>query len=174
MTDRICSICESVKKQKPLIHCITNPISINGCANVILSVGAKPIMAEHPKEVYEITDTAGALMLNLGNITDVRMESMLISLKRAKERGIPIILDVVGIACSDFRRKYALDLINTSMPSVIKGNYSEITVVFSRELREVLTAFTASEAGWVFCSPVFIFLTVALPFAISSSPRNTA
>ena len=69
---------------KKLIHCITNPISINQCANAILAVGAKPIMAEHPGEVAEITATADALLLNLGNITDARMEAMPISLKTAK------------------------------------------------------------------------------------------
>ena len=58
MTEKICKIRSSVAKQKPLIHCITNPISINGCANTILAVGARPIMAEHPKEVSEITETA--------------------------------------------------------------------------------------------------------------------
>ena len=74
MTDKLLNILEIVAKQKPIIHCITNPISINQCANVILSVGAKPIMAEHPKEVREITDEAKALMLNIGNITDARVK----------------------------------------------------------------------------------------------------
>ena len=60
--------------KNPLIHCITNPISINQCANAVLSAGARPIMAEHPLEVAEITATASALMLNIANITDVRME----------------------------------------------------------------------------------------------------
>lgn len=61
---------EAVISQAPLIHCITNPISINDCANVVLALGAKPIMAEHPKEVHEITAFAKALAVNLGNITD--------------------------------------------------------------------------------------------------------
>ncbi len=133
MKDKICSIRENVAKQKPLIHCITNPISINGCANTILCVGAKPIMAEHPEEVYEITDASNALMLNIGNITDARMESIKISLKRAKEKGIPVLLDVVGIACSKFRRKYVLELLKISIPSVIKGNYSEIAALHNAE-----------------------------------------
>ena len=60
-----------VREKQPLIHCITNPISINQCANVILAVGARPIMAEHPKEVAEISSGADALLLNLGNITDI-------------------------------------------------------------------------------------------------------
>ena len=133
MVNKICNIQEQVKINKPLIHCITNPISINGCANAILSVGAKPIMAEHPKEVCEITGTSDALMLNIGNITDIRMESILLSLKKASETGIPVLLDIVGIACSKFRREYVLKLLKTSVPSVIKGNYSEITALHNEE-----------------------------------------
>ncbi|MBE7015242.1 MAG: hydroxyethylthiazole kinase [Ruminococcaceae bacterium] len=126
MINRICDIREKVRLKKPLIHCITNPISINQCANAILSVGAKPIMAEHPMEVHEITATADALMLNIGNITDARLESIRISLETAKEKDIPVLLDVVGIACSGFRRRYIMDLLSLAMPDVIKGNYSEI------------------------------------------------
>ena len=133
MTDKIWDIREKVKSVKPLIHCITNPISINQCANAILSVGAKPIMAEHPKEVCEITDTADALMLNTGNITDARMESIMFSIGKAKEKDIPSLLDVVGIACSRLRREYVLDLLKTSVPSVIKGNYSEIVALQNRD-----------------------------------------
>ena len=69
-------ILTGLRERAPLIHCITNPISINQCANAILALGGRPIMAEHPREVEEITATAGALMLNLGNITDVRMDAM--------------------------------------------------------------------------------------------------
>ncbi len=126
MTDKIFHIREKIFRQKPLIHCITNPISINECANTILSVGAKPIMAEHPKEVCEITVSADALMLNIGNITDARMESIILSLKTAKERNIPVLLDIVGVACSNLRREYIQKLLKTGTPDVIKGNYSEI------------------------------------------------
>lgn len=129
MTEKIYNILENIKKQKPLIHCITNPISINGCANVILSVGARPIMAEHPREVCEITETSDALMLNIGNITDVRMESIELSNKTAKEKGIPTLLDAVGVACSRLRREYVIDLLGVAVPSVIKGNYSEIAAL---------------------------------------------
>ena len=57
-----------VREANPLIHCITNPISMHACANTILAVGGKPIMAEHPREVSEITATAGGLLLNLDGI----------------------------------------------------------------------------------------------------------
>lgn len=116
----------AVREKRPLIHCITNPISINLCANVILAAGARPIMAEHPAEVKEITETADALMLNLGSITDARMQSMEISLRAAKEKGIPVVLDAVGTACSTLRREFAARLLEIATPTVMKGNYSEI------------------------------------------------
>lgn len=131
------TIRNKVKETKPLIHCITNPISINQCANAILAVGARPMMAEHPKEVQEITKSADALLLNLGNITDVRMESMLISAKAAKQKGIPIVLDAVGVACSALRRDFASELLNVVKPTVIKGNYSEINALYHEAYRSV-------------------------------------
>ena len=126
----ITEIRKTLRERSPLIHCITNPISINQCANVILSTGARPMMAEHPEEAAVMTASAGAVMLNMGNITDVRKQSMLISAQTAKQKGIPFVLDVCGSACLTTRRDYALHLIDTSLPSVIKGNYSEITALF--------------------------------------------
>ena len=93
-------IMEAVPQKAPLIHCITNPISIHDCANVILASGARPIMAEHPEEVREITASAAALGLNLGNITDARRTSILLSGEEAARRGIPVILDLVGIGAA--------------------------------------------------------------------------
>ena len=102
---------DDVQHKHPLIHCITNPISINQCANAILAVGARPIMAEHPLEVREITKTADALLCNLGNITDARMESIKIALITAKEKEIPTVIDAVGIACSELRRNFLSELV---------------------------------------------------------------
>lgn len=135
MQQAIHDIRKNVKQTQPLIHCITNPISINQCANAILAIGARPIMAEHPKEVSEITRTAQALMLNLGNITDARMESMLIAAKTAQEREIPILLDAVGISCSTLRREYVRELLDTAIPTVIKGNYSEVQALYQQSYR---------------------------------------
>lgn len=129
------TIRNKVKETKPLIHCITNPISIHQCANAILAVGALPMMAEHPLEVREITESTDALLLNLGNITDVRMESMKIAAKAAKQKGIPIVLDAVGVACSALRREFASEVLKTVTPTVIKGNYSEINALFCEAYR---------------------------------------
>lgn len=115
-----------IQQEAPLIHCITNPISINDCANILLAIGARPIMAEHPDEVAEITAIAKGLALNLGNITNARMASMKISAGVAKDKGIPFVLDLVGLSCSRLRQKYAKELLQIAVPDIIKGNISEL------------------------------------------------
>lgn len=115
-----------IQQEAPLIHCITNPISINDCANILLAIGARPIMAEHPEEVAEITAIAKGLALNLGNITNARMASMKISAGVAKDKGIPFVLDLVGLSCSQLRQKYAKELLQIAVPDIIKGNISEL------------------------------------------------
>lgn len=115
-----------LKEEKPLIHCITNHISINDCANAVLALGAKPIMAEHPEEVAEITAASRALAVNTGNISDARMQSMLISGREAKARHIPCVIDAVGAACSRLRLNWITEFIRECAPSVIKGNESEL------------------------------------------------
>ena len=115
-----------IQQEAPLIHCITNPISINDCANILLAIGARPIMAEHPEEVAEITAIAKGLALNLGNITDARMASMKISAGTAKDKGIPFVLDLVGLSCSRLRQTYAKELLQIAVPDIIKGNISEL------------------------------------------------
>ena len=117
MRQRILQLRKRIKEEKPLIHCITNPISIHDCANVVLAVGARPIMAEHPAEVTGITASAGALMLNLGNITDARIESMKRSMRTAMENKIPVLLDL------------ARELLRIGHPAVLKGNMSELLAV---------------------------------------------
>lgn len=136
-------IMRAVPRKAPLIHCITNPISIHDCANVILAAGARPIMAEHPEEVREITASADALGLNLGNLTDARRTSILLSGEEAARRNIPTILDLVGIGCSSLRRslvKEFLEMRETCMaesrntaPLILKGNLSEILVLSGME-----------------------------------------
>lgn len=119
-----------IKAEAPLIHCITNPISINDCANILLALGARPIMAEHPLEVAEITAIAKGLALNLGNITDARMESMVIAARTAKKQGIPVVLDLVGVSCSTLRRNYTKKLLAATIPDIVKGNITELRSIF--------------------------------------------
>lgn len=83
-------------------------------------------MAEHKDEVAQITRTAKALALNLGNITDARMASMPIALETASRSRVPVMLDLVGTACSSLRKAFAGSLMRLSMPSILKGNMSEL------------------------------------------------
>ncbi len=117
----------------PLIHCITNPISINLCANGVLAVGARPMMAEHPKEATEVVKTADALVVNLGNITDARRRSIRRAARCATKENLPFVLDLVGVACSTFRKKYALRLLAKTKPAILKGNYSEIQAMYQKD-----------------------------------------
>ena len=82
---KIAALGMQIRQHKPLVHCITNPIAIHDSANIILAAGGRPVMAEHPEEVEEIVKTAQALVLNLGNITDVRMRSMKKAFQEALE-----------------------------------------------------------------------------------------
>lgn len=115
-----------VQQTKPLIHCITHPITMNDCANLVLAVGASPNMASHPEETAELVSIASALAVNLGNISDDRMEGMKRAAARANELGIPILIDAVGVSCSTLRRRFAQQFIEQYHPHVIKGNSSEI------------------------------------------------
>ncbi len=122
MLEEFRQIRATVKKKAPLIHCITNPIAINDCANAVLALNAQPIMAEHPKEAADITASAGALAVSLANITDARAESIMIS----GSVGTPSVIDVAGITCSRFRRELAVRFIEKCSPAVVRGNVSEI------------------------------------------------
>ena len=126
MIENLLKLNNEIKLKNPLIHCITNPISINGCANIILAAGARPVMAEHPAEAAAITASASSLMLNLGNITDARMESMPLSLETAREREIPVLLDLVGVSSSPLRMNFAERLLKDGGISILKGNMSEL------------------------------------------------
>ncbi len=111
----------SVRDESPLIHSITSPIAINDCANAVLALGAKSIMAEHPREVARIARIARALTVSLANITDARAESIRIAGREKRA-----VIDLVGITCSPFRMELAKDFIRDCHPAVIKGNVSEI------------------------------------------------
>lgn len=124
--EKLIHIKEKVMREEPLIHALTHPITMNDCANGILAVGGRPIMAEHPEEVSGITQSAKALVVNLGNISESRMTSMMLSGNVAKEADIPCIIDCVGVACSKLRLDFARSFTRDCQPRVMKGNMSEI------------------------------------------------
>lgn len=113
------------KNQSPVVHCLTNPIAITDMANILLTMGCSPIMAEHPGEVSSITRGASLLLINLGSITEARMEAMRISIATARAHDIPILLDLVGVSASQLRLQFVEELLSTGPIDILKGNYSE-------------------------------------------------
>ena len=117
---------EQLREKRPLIHAITNVVTINDVANLLLDCGARPIMANAPEEVEEITALADGLVLNLGTPNLQTISSMFLSGKKANALGIPVVLDPVGVGASRLRRETAARLLQEVRFSVIRGNISEI------------------------------------------------
>lgn len=131
MNKELIAVKKAVRKKNPLIHCLTNHITSYACANSILAIGAQPIMAEHPDEVAGITAGANGLLLNLGNISDTRMAAMQKSAAVATKKKIPIVLDAVGVSCSQLRLHFAQELLERYAICVVKGNHAEITALLT-------------------------------------------
>lgn len=119
-------IFENVNNKKPLVHCITNYVTVNDCANALLACGASPIMADDEDEVEEITTLCSALDINIGTLNKRTVNAMFKAGKRANELKHPVILDPVGVGASSLRTSTALKLISKIDFSVIRGNMSEI------------------------------------------------
>ncbi len=123
-------ILKNVKEKSPLIHSITNYVTVNDCANTILACGASPIMADDQNEVEEITSICNALVINIGTLNERTINSMLKTGKKANELNHPVILDPVGAGASSLRTKTTFDLLENIKFSVIRGNISEIKTVY--------------------------------------------
>lgn len=119
-------IFRNVKKNRPLIHCITNFVTANDCANVLLAAGASPIMAEDLDEAEDVTSVCGGLCLNLGTPTPRRLEAMVAAGKRANALGHPVVLDPVGVGASQMRMAGVSRLLKEVRFAAIRGNLSEI------------------------------------------------
>ena len=125
-TDGVKNVLEAVRQRKSLIHIIVGQVSVNDCANVVLALGGRPITAECPLEVEQITGNADSLAVSFANITQGRAEAIILSGRVASEKNIPSVIDVVGVTCSDYRVELAKKFIEECKPVVIKGNISEI------------------------------------------------
>lgn len=115
---------DAVQNTAPLVHSITNYVTVNDCANALLAIGARPVMSHDPREAAEITRGSQALELNLGATEYI--DAMFLSGQAAREKGIPRVIDPVGISGSTFRRETLRRMIAELQPTAIRGNYSEI------------------------------------------------
>ena len=117
---------ENVRKNCPLIHNITNYVTVNDCANIVIACGASPIMADDKAEVEEITTICAGLNINIGTLNSRTVASMLLAGKQANRLHHPVVLDPVGAGASELRTQTALQLLKEVRFTVIRGNISEI------------------------------------------------
>lgn len=117
---------ENVRNSVPLIHNITNYVTVNDVANVLLACGASPIMADDEGEVEEITAICSGLNINIGTLNSRTIPSMLKAGKAAQALNHPVVLDPVGAGASALRTETARRLIREIRFTIVRGNMSEI------------------------------------------------
>lgn len=126
---------EALQNKRALIHHITNYVTVNDCANVVLAIGASPIMADEMSEVEEMVGICDALVLNIGTANDRIIASMLKAGKAANAKGIPVVLDPVGVGATSFRHQSVAKLMEAISFSVIRGNMAEIKTIAGLEAK---------------------------------------
>lgn len=124
MTECVAQIVERTLQKRPMVHSITNNVTVNDCANIILAAGGSAIMAQDEREVAEITSRSDALSLNMGALR--AQEAMLLSAHAAKRRKRPVILDPVAAGASRLRGEMCARLLEAGLVSVVRGNASEV------------------------------------------------
>ncbi len=128
-----------IREERPLVHHITNYVTVNLVANVTLSTGALPVMAHAHEEVGEMASLASALVLNIGTLDPGQVEAMILAGSRANERGIPVILDPVGAGATTLRTRVAERILSDLEVSAVCGNAGEVATLagLSAEVRGV-------------------------------------
>ena len=149
------SILVNVQQKSPLVHCITNYVTVNDVANAILACGASPIMADDINEVEEITSICNATYINIGTLNTRTIESMIKAGKKANSLNHPVVLDPVGAGASKLRTDTAFRLLDEIKFSVIRGNISEIKTIYfgsgktqgvDADIRDKITEETLNDA----------------------------
>jgi hydroxyethylthiazole kinase len=118
-----------VREKRPLIHHITNYVTVNDCANMTICAGGAPVMADAPEEAAEMAAAAGALVLNIGTLNAAQIESMILAGRVANERRIPVILDPVGTGATRYRTECTKRLLEDLKITILKGNAGEIGMI---------------------------------------------
>ena len=122
-----------LREKRPLVHHITNYVTVNDCANITISTGAAPVMADAPEEVCEMVMYAGALVLNIGTLNKGQIESMILAGGMANDRKIPVVLDPVGAGATRFRTDSAQRLLDELEITILKGNAGEVGILAGAE-----------------------------------------
>ena len=123
------NILSDIKKNRQIIHFITNYVTANDCANICLALGASPVMADEKTEVCDIAQISDVIVINIGTINQTTFEAMKLVCCFANQKHIPIILDPCGVGCSNFRNDCIKTLLTNYQISVIRGNLNEISFI---------------------------------------------
>ena len=118
-----------LRERKPLIHQITNYVVMNETANATLALGALPVMAHAREEVEEMVGFAGALVLNIGTLSPAWVDAMLAAGRTANERGVPVVLDPVGVGATRYRTETAKRILDEVDVAVLRGNAGEVATL---------------------------------------------
>ena len=136
----------NVRSKKPLVHNITNYVTANDCANILIACGSSPIMSDCIDEVEEITSVCNGLNINIGTPDRNTAVSMLAAGKKSNSLSHPVVLDPVGVSVSEFRKDIVNRLLDEVNLSVIKGNITEIkTLALGLESTKGVDADTADK-----------------------------
>ena len=122
-----------LRDAKPLVHQITNYVVMNETANATLALGALPVMAHAVEEVEEMATAAGALVLNIGTLSQQWIEAMLLAAKAANRAGVPVVLDPVGAGATRLRTETAKRILGETAIAVVRGNQAEVATLAGRE-----------------------------------------
>lgn len=125
------------KRVNPLIHMITNYVTMNDLAQVAICYGGRPLMATHHEELHEITGCANGLLINIGTLEAYNMEASKIALEVANSTGIPTVLDPVGVQASTLRKNFGSSIIKEYRPTLIKGNLAEIKTLIGETSKSI-------------------------------------
>ena len=131
LNNEIKAALDAVRATTPLVHNITNNVTINDCANADLAIGASPIMGDEVKDVVEITQICNSLVLNIGTLCDSTIAAMMGAGHRASELEHPLVLDPVGAGASAIRTETASKILDEMNVTVVRGNMSEIKALAS-------------------------------------------
>ena len=116
----------AIREKVPLVHSITNYVAMNNTANALLALGASPVMAHAENEVEDMLDIAGALVVNIGTLSDPWIRAMKLAIEKARASEIPIVFDPVGAGATGLRNNAIYVLFPSGPPTIIRGNASEI------------------------------------------------
>ncbi len=146
--ESLASLVDQVRKQRPLIHHITNYVSAESCADACLAAGGRPMMASAPEEAAVLTGGAAALVLNLGTLDGGRRQAMELSYAAARAKGLPVVLDPVGVMASPWRLAFALQLLEAGGITCVRGNGAECAALLQgRAAGRGIDALAEQEAG---------------------------